>query len=172
MHSSSDVAHNIAKVWERYPDGEWLVHRKGATRAFGPGNTPELPNCYRAIGQPVICGGSMKQVPIFWSERIAPRKTPSVPRCTGQAGPCRAPRPNAPSQGDQLQRDMKQRRGILVQSRLHVRPGRRSRILPTKTFPTWSRPWTARESQKGGGTETPIGNIKGWIFYTRAARDL
>src|SRR5690242_3134225 len=32
-----DVAHNIAKV-ERYPEGEMLVHRKGATRAFGPGS--------------------------------------------------------------------------------------------------------------------------------------
>lgn len=58
MHLIYDVAHNIAKV-ERYDDGEWLVHRKGATRAFGPGS-PELPDCYRAIGQPVICGGSME----------------------------------------------------------------------------------------------------------------
>ncbi|WHZ21488.1 MAG: RNA-2',3'-PO4:RNA-5'-OH ligase [Nitrospira sp.] len=58
MHLIYDVAHNIAKV-ERYPDGEWLVHRKGATRAFGPGS-PELPDCYRTIGQPVICGGSME----------------------------------------------------------------------------------------------------------------
>jgi tRNA-splicing ligase RtcB len=53
-----DVAHNIAKV-ERYPEGELLVHRKGATRAFGPGR-PEVPERYRAIGQPVICGGSME----------------------------------------------------------------------------------------------------------------
>ncbi|MCC2641000.1 MAG: uncharacterized protein K0S45_1413 [Nitrospira sp.] len=53
-----DVAHNVAKV-ERYRDVEWLVHRKGATRAFGPGH-PEPPDCYRTIGQPVICGGSME----------------------------------------------------------------------------------------------------------------
>ncbi len=53
-----DVAHNIAKV-ERYPEGELIVHRKGATRAFGPGR-PELPERYRETGQPVICGGSME----------------------------------------------------------------------------------------------------------------
>jgi len=35
-----DVAHNIAKI-ERYAEGELVVHRKGATRAFGPGS-PEL----------------------------------------------------------------------------------------------------------------------------------
>jgi tRNA-splicing ligase RtcB (3'-phosphate/5'-hydroxy nucleic acid ligase) len=36
-----------------------LVHRKGATRAFGPGH-PGLPACYQATGQPVIIGGSME----------------------------------------------------------------------------------------------------------------
>ena len=35
-----DVAHNIAKV-ERYLEGELVVHRKGATRAFGPGRSEE-----------------------------------------------------------------------------------------------------------------------------------
>jgi tRNA-splicing ligase RtcB (3'-phosphate/5'-hydroxy nucleic acid ligase) len=53
-----DVAHNIAKV-ERYAEGDLVVHRKGATRAFGPGR-PELPELYRRTGQPVICGGSME----------------------------------------------------------------------------------------------------------------
>jgi tRNA-splicing ligase RtcB len=53
-----DVAHNIAKV-ERYAEGELVVHRKGATRAFGPGS-PELPAIFRQTGQPVICGGSME----------------------------------------------------------------------------------------------------------------
>src|SRR3989442_8833637 len=53
-----DVAHNIAKV-ERYQEGELVVHRKGSTRAFGPGR-PELPERYQKTGQPVICGGSME----------------------------------------------------------------------------------------------------------------
>ena len=58
MHQVYDVAHNIAKV-ERYPEGDLLVHRKGATRAFGPGS-PELADFYQKSGQPVICGGSME----------------------------------------------------------------------------------------------------------------
>jgi tRNA-splicing ligase RtcB len=53
-----DVAHNIATI-ERYPEGELIVHRKGSTRAFGPGR-PELPARYQETGQPVICGGSME----------------------------------------------------------------------------------------------------------------
>lgn len=53
-----DVAHNIAKV-ERYREGSLLVHRKGSTRAFGPGS-PDLAARFQVTGQPVICGGSME----------------------------------------------------------------------------------------------------------------
>jgi tRNA-splicing ligase RtcB len=52
-----DVAHNMAKLEEH--DGELLcVHRKGATRAFGPRH-PETPPRYRTAGQPVFIPGSM-----------------------------------------------------------------------------------------------------------------
>jgi tRNA-splicing ligase RtcB len=56
-----DVAHNLAKLEEFEVDGRrrtLCVHRKGATRAFGPGH-PELPAAYRDIGQPVVIPGSM-----------------------------------------------------------------------------------------------------------------
>lgn len=56
-----DVAHNVAKVEEHLVDGSkerLYVHRKGATRAFGPGR-PEIPTAYRDVGQPVIIPGSM-----------------------------------------------------------------------------------------------------------------
>ncbi|TEU13798.1 MAG: RtcB family protein [Anaerolineales bacterium] len=56
-----DVAHNIAKIEEYEVDGrrtKLCVHRKGATRAFGPGR-PELPEIYRAVGQPVLVPGDM-----------------------------------------------------------------------------------------------------------------
>ena len=56
-----DIAHNMAKI-EMHPVGgkqlQLCVHRKGATRAFGPGS-PELPSVYRKIGQPVLVPGSM-----------------------------------------------------------------------------------------------------------------
>jgi len=57
-----DVCHNIAKVERHDVDGssrELLVHRKGATRSFGPGNH-DIPAPYRSVGQPVIIGGSME----------------------------------------------------------------------------------------------------------------
>jgi len=56
-----DVAHNIAKIEEHEVGGRKLrlcVHRKGATRAFGPGS-PHVPAPYRAVGQPVLIPGDM-----------------------------------------------------------------------------------------------------------------
>jgi tRNA-splicing ligase RtcB len=52
-----DVAHNIAKI-ERFGLRELCVHRKGATRAFGP-SSQEIPGPYRGVGQPVFIPGSM-----------------------------------------------------------------------------------------------------------------
>jgi tRNA-splicing ligase RtcB len=52
-----DLAHNNAK-FEEHDGREVLVHRKGATRAFGPGNG-ELPERYRSVGQPVLVPGDM-----------------------------------------------------------------------------------------------------------------
>lgn len=56
-----EVAHNIAKIETHIVDGkprQFCVHRKGATRAFGPGRI-ELPEIYRDIGQPVLIPGDM-----------------------------------------------------------------------------------------------------------------
>ncbi|MCC6610499.1 MAG: RtcB family protein [Burkholderiales bacterium] len=56
-----DVSHNTCKVEEHRVDGgtrRLYVHRKGATRAFGPGH-PDVPESLRAAGQPVLIGGSM-----------------------------------------------------------------------------------------------------------------
>ena len=56
-----DVAHNIAKRETHTVDGEKtdvVVHRKGATRSFAPGRV-EVPEMYRAVGQPVLIPGSM-----------------------------------------------------------------------------------------------------------------
>lgn len=62
MHMVYDVAHNTAKLERHLVGGQYktlLVHRKGATRAFGPG-MEGVPECYRQVGQPVIIGGSME----------------------------------------------------------------------------------------------------------------
>jgi tRNA-splicing ligase RtcB len=56
-----DVSHNTCKLEQHRIDGELrelFVHRKGATRAFGPGH-PDVPEALRSVGQPVMIGGSM-----------------------------------------------------------------------------------------------------------------
>ena len=56
-----DVSHNLCSLEEHDVDGrrqKLYVHRKGATRALGPGH-PELSARYRAVGQPVLVGGTM-----------------------------------------------------------------------------------------------------------------
>jgi tRNA-splicing ligase RtcB len=56
-----DVSHNTCKLEEHHCDGtakRVFVHRKGATRALGPGH-PDLPAALRDVGQPVLVGGTM-----------------------------------------------------------------------------------------------------------------
>jgi len=56
-----DLAHNIGKIENHKINGKEqrvCVHRKGATRAYGPGHR-DLPNKYKEIGQPVLIPGSM-----------------------------------------------------------------------------------------------------------------
>jgi tRNA-splicing ligase RtcB len=61
LHTVYDVAHNIAKIEDHVVDGKKIklcVHRKGATRAFGPRH-PEVTPLYRDVGQPVLVPGDM-----------------------------------------------------------------------------------------------------------------
>jgi tRNA-splicing ligase RtcB len=61
LHMVYDLAHNIGRFEKHHlgnTDKEVFIHRKGATRAFGPGQ-PHLPARYQKIGQPVLIPGSM-----------------------------------------------------------------------------------------------------------------
>jgi tRNA-splicing ligase RtcB len=61
LHTVYDVAHNIAKIEEHVVGGRKMrlcIHRKGATRAFGPGH-PDVTPLYREWGQPVLVPGDM-----------------------------------------------------------------------------------------------------------------
>jgi tRNA-splicing ligase RtcB len=56
-----DVSHNTCKIEEHVVDGvrrRLFIHRKGATRAYGPGH-PDVPAALRSAGQPVLIGGTM-----------------------------------------------------------------------------------------------------------------
>ncbi|HET9846238.1 MAG TPA: RtcB family protein [Nitrospira sp.] len=108
-----DVAHNIAKV-ERYAEGELLVHRKGATRAFGPSSTDLAPE-FRQTGQPVICGGSMEtgSYLLVGTDRAVQETFGSTMHGSGRT----MSRAQAKKQvrGEQLQQLMKER-GIMVKA--------------------------------------------------------
>ena len=108
-----DVAHNIAKV-ERYSEGELLVHRKGSTRAFGPGS-PDVPHDYQNIGQPVICGGSMEtgSYVLVGTDRAVCETFGSTMHGAGRT--MSRAQAKKSIRGEQLQQDMK-RRGILVKA--------------------------------------------------------
>ncbi|SLM50057.1 tRNA-splicing ligase RtcB [Nitrospira japonica] len=108
-----DVAHNIAKV-ERYAEGDLLVHRKGSTRAFGPGH-PDLPEPFRKIGQPVICGGSMEtgSYLLVGTDRAVRDTFGSTMHGSGRTMSRAQAKKSV--RGEQLQQQMKQR-GIVVKA--------------------------------------------------------
>jgi len=112
-----DVTHNIAKIEEYEIDGKkkkLLVHRKGSTRSFGPGE-PEICPAYREVGQPVIVGGSMETGSyLLAGTRKAHEETfGSTLHGAGRTMSRTAARKKV--QGRQLQEDMR-RRGILVKT--------------------------------------------------------
>ncbi len=116
IHMIYDVAHNTAKLEKHEVDGKersLLVHRKGATRAFGPGMV-DVPDRYRKIGQPVIIGGSMETGSYLLVGTEKGRETFfSTPHGSGRT----MSRTKARKQwrGRELQREMEER-GIYVRT--------------------------------------------------------
>ncbi|GFO70774.1 RNA-splicing ligase RtcB [Geomonas limicola] len=116
MRMVYDVAHNTAKLERHTVNGrvkELLVHRKGSTRAFGPG-AQGIPKCYDKTGQPVIIGGSMET----GSYLLAGMSSGADAFFTTAHGSGRTmSRHEAKKQfrGDKLQHDMEQR-GIYVRT--------------------------------------------------------
>lgn len=113
MHLVYDVAHNIAKV-ERYAEGDLVVHRKGATRAFGPGR-PDVPEIYRHVGQPVICGGSMETGSYLLVGTAEAAQSTFGSTMHGSGRTMSRAQAKRSIRGEQIQRDMKQR-GIIVKA--------------------------------------------------------
>jgi tRNA-splicing ligase RtcB len=112
-----DVCHNTAKLERHQVDGreqELVVHRKGATRAFGPG-APDVPADYREIGQPVIIGGSMEtgSALLVGTARAMAETWGSTAHGAGRT--MSRAQAKRQVQGDRLIQDM-ERRGILVRA--------------------------------------------------------
>ncbi len=117
MHQVYDVSHNTAKIEKHTVNGETkevLVHRKGSTRAFGPGRE-EVPSMYRDVGQPVIIGGSMETGSYLLAGTQKAMDETFGSTCHGSGRTMSRARAKHLWRGDKLLRDMEQR-GIYVKS--------------------------------------------------------
>jgi tRNA-splicing ligase RtcB (3'-phosphate/5'-hydroxy nucleic acid ligase) len=117
MNLVYDVAHNIAKVEKYKVDGklkELVVHRKGSTRAFGPGN-PELISAYQKSGQPVILGGSMETGSFLLAGTTKAEEETFGSTAHGSGRTMSRTQAKREVRGDQLQKSMEER-GIYVKA--------------------------------------------------------
>ncbi|MEK6950381.1 MAG: RtcB family protein [Nanoarchaeota archaeon] len=111
-----DVAHNIAKLEKYKIDGkekELVIHRKGATRAFGPKHAAQLPKDYAKIGQPVIIGGSMETGSYLLVGTDKADEETFASTAHGAGRTMSRARAKHLWRGEQLQKDM-EKRGIYV----------------------------------------------------------
>ncbi len=117
MHQVYDVAHNIPKVEDHKINGTWkkvVVHRKGATRCFGPGEK-EVPKVYEDVGQPVIIGGSMETGSYLLVGMKNARDETFGSTAHGSGRTMSRTQAKQEIRGDALQKDM-EKRGIYVKS--------------------------------------------------------
>jgi tRNA-splicing ligase RtcB len=108
-----DVAHNVAKL-ERHGGREVCVHRKGATRAFAPGSD-EIPERYRAVGQPVFIPGSMGTMSFVLAGRAGAMERSFGTVCHGAGRRLSRTGARKRVKGAELRAEL-ERRGIAVRS--------------------------------------------------------
>ncbi len=112
-----DIAHNMAKIETHEVDGKPVkvcVHRKGATRAFGPGH-PVLPADYRDIGQPVLVPGSMGTASFVLVGTAGAMAQTFGSTCHGAGRTMSRHAAKKQVRGDQLRAEL-ERRGITVRA--------------------------------------------------------
>ena len=117
-----DVGHNTCKVEKHMVHGEektLYVHRKGATRAFGPGRS-ELSAAYQSIGQPVIVGGTMGTASYILVGTESGEEKAFASVCHGAGRRMSRNAAKKRYRGDQLKKELEER-GILVFG--HSMPG-------------------------------------------------
>ena len=112
-----DVSHNTCKEETHIIDGEkrrLFVHRKGATRAFGPGHT-ELPESLRSIGQPVLIGGTMGTASYILTVTVEGEQRAFSPACHGAGRAMSRRQAKKRLYGQQLVEELAAR-GIVIRS--------------------------------------------------------
>ncbi|MFQ6093322.1 MAG: RtcB family protein, partial [bacterium] len=122
IHMLYDVGHNTCKVEKHMVGGEekeLYIHRKGATRAFGPGREG-LTDVYRSIGQPVIVGGTMGTATYILVGTESGEEKAFASVCHGAGRRMSRNAAKRRFRGHRLQEELKER-GILVLG--HSMPG-------------------------------------------------
>ncbi|MBU0636288.1 RtcB family protein, partial [Candidatus Micrarchaeota archaeon] len=117
MYLTYDVAHNMAKLENHWVDGKKrkvVVHRKGSTRSFGPGEK-DLSKAYQKTGQPVIVGGSMETGSFLCVGTKKAMKETFGSTLHGSGRTMSRTKAKREFRGDQLQQDMRQK-GIFVKA--------------------------------------------------------
>ncbi len=118
MHTVYEVAHNIAKLETHEFEGRsrrLCVHRKGATRAFGPGR-PEVPARYRELGQPVLIPGDMGRFSYVLRGTVRAMRETFGSACHGAGRLMSRKAALKAARGRQLIDEMRQR-GVVVMAR-------------------------------------------------------
>ncbi|HUR61549.1 MAG TPA: RtcB family protein [Candidatus Thermoplasmatota archaeon] len=115
-----DVCHNIAKMEEHTIPGtgrraKVCVHRKGATRAFGPGH-PDVPAPYRAVGQPVMVPGDMGRMSFLLAASPGAMTTSFGSCCHGAGRKMSRSQASRTWRGGELLRLLWERDGIRVRA--------------------------------------------------------
>ncbi len=117
LHQVYDIAHNMAKIEEHEVAGTHMrlcVHRKGATRAFGPGSSG-LPEDLRDIGQPVLIPGSMGTASYVLIGTHGSMEQTFGSTCHGAGRVWSRARARKTMRGQQLQQEL-ENRGIAVRT--------------------------------------------------------
>jgi len=113
-----DVSHNTAKVEEHEVNGQTkklLIHRKGATRSFGPGSG-DLPPRYKALGQPVLIGGTMGTSSYILAGTSESESLAFSSACHGAGRSMSRTQASKQWQGSQVVRQLAERK-IIIKSR-------------------------------------------------------
>ena len=117
-----DVSHNLAKLEDYEVDGKTktlCVHRKGATRALGPGR-PEIPSRYRDIGQPVIIPGSMGSPSFVLTGTKATEHLSFGSTCHGAGRSMSRTKAKKQMSGEELKRELESRGITLAAGKLKL----------------------------------------------------
>ena len=122
MHVVYDIAHNLAKMEEHEVDGRkrmLCVHRKGATRCFGPGH-PEIPDKYKPIGQPVVVPGSMGTASFMLTGLQSSGDLSFFSTCHGAGRAMSRTQAKKQMSGEELQRELKSQGIHVAKSQLKL----------------------------------------------------